>query len=70
MSRHMPQPAPPEWTPARASAGSAPPSGANLPYPPASPEPLRAGWWWPYMVFGGVTPFIGCLALIVVALSR
>jgi hypothetical protein len=69
MSQPVPQSQPPEWPPRRAGATSTPPSGRNLPYPPPD-EPQRTGQWRSYVLFGGITLFIGCIALIVVALSR
>lgn len=70
MSQPRPQPAPPAWTPRRASAASAPASGWNLPHQPSPYEPQRTGQWSSYALFAGVTLLIGLLALVVVTFSR
>lgn len=70
MSQPRPQPAPPAWTPRRASAASAPLPGWNLPHQPSPYEPQHTRQWSSYILFSGITLLIGCLAVVVVALSR
>lgn len=69
MIQSRPQAPPPPWSPRNAHAASTPPPGWNPPYPSPVESP-RTSQWWPYAMFGGITLLIGCLALLVVALSR
>ncbi|MGN9778151.1 hypothetical protein ACTMS0_20650 [Micromonospora sp. H33] len=69
----------PDWPPMNARSAPTPPPRATLLRPPAPPvvtgstptptPPGGSGEWWPYPMFGGITLLVGCLALIVVALT-
>jgi hypothetical protein len=66
MTQSRPGSPPPECPPRE-------PHHLSTPAPVADPAPKETGLaneWWPYAMFGGITLLIGCLALLVVALSR